>query len=223
VRIIDVQQNSPEWLAARLGIPTASEFARIITAVKGDLSKSARKYAHDLVAETLLGRPLDTGANTFAMQRGHDLEPAAAAQYELTHGVETKRVGFITTNDGRVGCSPDRLIVGTRRGIEIKCRLDSGHMAMLLDGPDDDHKQQCQGILAVAELESLDLYGWHPELPEACIRIERDEPYIAKMGAALVEFLAMRDEMLAKAKASGWQAREAAPRPATFGAIKFAA
>ena len=33
------------------------KFSRIITAAKGDLSKSAPKYAHQLVAETLLGRP----------------------------------------------------------------------------------------------------------------------------------------------------------------------
>jgi hypothetical protein len=59
MKIIDCVQNSDEWIAARLGIPTASEFHRIITAVKGDLSKSARKYAAGLVAETLLAKPLE--------------------------------------------------------------------------------------------------------------------------------------------------------------------
>ncbi len=222
--IHDMPQGSPEWLNARLGIPTASQFARIITAVKGDLSKSARKYAHELVAETLLGRPLlDTGANTFAMQRGAALEPHAAAQYEQTTGTQTRLVGFVTTNDGRIGCSPDRLIVGERRGLEIKCRLDAGHMSLWIDGPDDDHKQQAQGILAVAELESLDLYGWHPALPPICIRVERDEPYIAKMEAALREFLDMRDAMLARAQASGWVARESDPAIATWSALKAAA
>jgi hypothetical protein len=223
MRIVDCVQGTDAWLTARLGIPTASEFSRIITAVKGDLSKSARKYAHELVAETLLGRPLlDTGANTFAMQRGRDLEPHAAAQYELTTNTQTLPVGFVTTNDGRIGCSPDRLVVGVRRAVEIKCRLDAGHMSLWIDGADDDHKQQAQGILAVAELESLDLYGWHPELPPITIRIERDEPYIAKMERALREFLEMRDEMLARALASGWIISQP-NMPATWAAAKYAA
>ena len=42
MKIVDVEQNTPEWEAVRLGKPTASEFHRIITAVKGDLSEQAR-------------------------------------------------------------------------------------------------------------------------------------------------------------------------------------
>ncbi len=205
MKIIDCVQNSDAWLAARLGIPTASEFHRIITAVKGDLSKSARKYAHALVAETLLGRPLEKPPGTpWAMERGKLLEPPAIQQYSFTNDVEVRRVGFVTTDDGRVGCSPDGLIIGTRGGLEVKCTLDENHMGILLDGPGDDYKQQVQGNLATAELEWWDLYAYHPELPPKTIRTYRDEPYIAKMGAALTEFLAMRDEMLAKARASGF-------------------
>jgi hypothetical protein len=222
--IHDMAQGSDAWLQARLGIPTASQFARIITAVKGDLSKSARKYAHELVAETLLGRPLlEAGAPTFAMQRGKALEPHAAGYYEQATGTQTRLVGFITNDVGTIGCSPDRLVVGERRAVEIKCRLDSGHMGLWIDGPDDDYKQQAQGIMAVAELSSLDLWGWHPALPPICIRIERDEPYITKMRAALTEFLAVRDEMLARARASGWVARESDPAIATWSALKVAA
>ncbi len=222
--IHDMPQGSEAWLQARLGIPTASQFARIITAVKGDLSKSARKYAHELVAETLLGRPLlEAGAPTFAMQRGKALEPHAAGYYEQATGCQTRLVGFITNDAGTIGCSPDRLIVGERRALEVKCKLDAGHMSMWIDGADEDHKQQCQGILGIAELESIDLYGWHPALPPICIRVERDEPYIAKMEAALREFLDMRDAMLARALASGWVAPVADPAIATWSALKIAA
>jgi hypothetical protein len=213
VIIHDVEQGSAAWLQLRLGIPTASNFHRIITAVKGDLSKSARKYAAELVAETLLGRPLlDTGANVSAMQRGRELEPAGAAQYEFTTDVETRLIGFVTTDDGRIGCSPDRFIIGQRGGVEIKCQLDGGHMACWLDGPGDDYRQQVQGTMAVCEAAWWELYAYHPELPPLLLRTERDETYIAKMRAALAEFLDMRDEMLAKARQSGFFAekREAA-------------
>lgn len=224
MKIIECVQGSDEWLAARLGIPTASEAHQIVTAVKGDLSKSARKYAHQLVAETLLGRPLEKPPGTsWAMARGKELEPFARAQYAADKGVEVRQVGFVTTDSELIGASPDGLVVGTRGGLEIKCVLDANHMGILLDGPGDDYKQQCQLGMAVCELAHWDLYAWHPTLPPLAIRFERDEPYIAKMQAALVEFLAMRDAMLAKALAAGWVARESAPVPATFGALKTAA
>lgn len=203
--IHDVTQGTDDWLRVRLGIPTASEFARIITAAKGDLSKSARKYAYALVAETLMGKPLEKPPlTTFAMERGRMLEPIAAQQYEFMTDTETKLVGFVTNDAGTVGCSPDRLIVGARGAVEIKCRLDEGHMAILIDGPEDDFKQQIQGQLAIAELSFVDLFAYHPDLPPVILRIERDEPYIAKMGAALAEFLDIRDAMLLKARSSGF-------------------
>jgi len=203
MKIIDCEQGTAAWLSARLGIPTASEFHRIITAAKGDLSKSARKYAHQLVAETLLGEALDTGIGTLEwIARGKLLEPQAVQHYEFTTDTETRAVGFITTNDGRLGCSPDRLI-GQRGGLEIKCAAPATHMGFLIDGAGDDYKQQVQGQLAIAELEYVDLYAFHPTLPPALIRTNRDEPYIAKMRAALTEFLDMRDAMLVQAKVSG--------------------
>jgi hypothetical protein len=208
--IHDMPQGSPEWAIARLGIPTASQFHRIITAVKGDLSTSAGKYAHELVAETLLGRPLEGPTlNTFAIERGKRLEPVAAQHYEFATDTETRLVGFVTTDDGRLGCSPDRLIVGQRGGLEIKAKLEAAHLAILFDGPEEHHKQQIQGCLAICEAEWWDLLAYHPELPPAQNRIQRDEPYIAKLGAALREFLDMRDHLLIRARASGFYAEMA--------------
>ena len=205
MKIIDCEQGSQEWLAHRLGIPTASEFHRIITAVKGDLSTQARKYAAGLVAETLLGHSLEKApGGTWAMERGKLLEPLAIQQYAFTNDVEVRRVGLVTTDDGRLGASPDGLIVGTRGGLEVKCTLAENHMSIFMDGPGTDYKQQVQGNIAIGEFEWWDLYAYHPELPPVTIRTYRDEPFIAKMGAALKEFLAIRDEMLAKALSSGF-------------------
>lgn len=202
--IHDVIQGSQGWLSARLGIPTSSEFQKIITAAKGDLSKQARKYAHQLVAETLLGEPLDSGiGNMEWILRGKLLEPQAVQQYEFTTDTETRAVGFITTDCGRLGSSPDRLI-GQRAGLEIKCTAPATHMGFLIDGPGDDYRPQVQGQLAIAELEWVDLYGFHPALPPVQIRTYRDEGYITKMRAALTEFLDMRDVMLEQARRSGF-------------------
>lgn len=203
--IHDVEQGSTEWLNLRLGIPTSSEFHKIITAAKGELSKSARKYAHQLVAEILLGEPLESPiGNLDWVVRGKLLEPQAVQQYEFAEDAETRAVGFVTTNDGRLGCSPDRLVIGARGGVEIKCTAPATHVGLLIDGPGDDYKQQVQGQLSIAELEYTDLYAFHPALPPVLIRTCRDEPYIAKLRSALGEFLDMRDAMLATARARGF-------------------
>lgn len=215
MKIINCEQGTPGWIAARLGIPTASEFHCVVGNTTGELSRPkgkkdglgevAKKYAYRLVAETLLGRPLEKPPGTpWAMQRGKDLERAARDQYSFANDIEVRTVGFVTTDDGKVGCSPDGLIIPKRGGLEIKCLLDEGHMGLLIDGPGDTFKPQVQGNLAGCELEWWDLHGYHPELPPVTIRTYRDESYIAKMGAALTEFLAIRDEMLAKAMASGF-------------------
>ena len=140
MKIIDVTQGTPEWIQARLGIPTASEFHKIVGNSTGELSRSrdkkglsevAKKYAYRLVAETLLGRELEKPPGTpWAMEQGKRLEPLAREQYSFTNDVEVRTVGFVTTDDGRVGCSPDGLIIGARGGLEIKCLLDESHMGL---------------------------------------------------------------------------------------------
>lgn len=220
MKIIDCVQGTDAWITARLGIPTASEFARIVTNSTGELARSrsnkkemsdaAKKYAYRLVAETLLGRPVEKPpGEPWAMARGKALEPLAVQQYAFSNDVEVRRVGFVTTDDGRLGCSPDGLIVGARRGLEIKSTLDENHMGIFIDGPGDDYTPQVMGCLAVCELETWDLYAYHPQLPPATFSIGRDEVYIAKLGAALAEFLDMRDAMLMKARASGFFAERA--------------
>ncbi len=208
----DIEQGTPEWYRLRLGLPTASEFHRIITPAKGELSKQARAYAHQLVAETLLGEPCGTNIENLEwVARGKALEPQAVQQYEFTTDTETRAVGFVTTDCGRIGCSPDRLVIGHRGGLEIKVCAPGTHIGYLLDGVPETYRPQVMGQLAVAELEWCDLYAFHDRLPPVTIRTYRDDHYIAKMMAALAEFLDMRDAMLTKARASGFcdQAMEA--------------
>ncbi|HXI78175.1 MAG TPA: YqaJ viral recombinase family protein [Steroidobacteraceae bacterium] len=205
MKIIDCVQGSDAWLTARLGIPTASEFHRIVTPARGDLSKQARGYAYQLVAEALLREPCSTNIENMEwVARGRKLEPLAAQQYEFATDTETKPVGFITTDCGRLGCSPDRLIVGQRGVLEIKCVNPARHVGYWLDGVEDSYKPQVMGQVSIAEVEFCDLYAYHPALPPATIRTHRDEPYIDRLRAALREFLDLRDDMLKRAQASGF-------------------
>ena len=50
--ILDHEQGSEEWLAARLGKPSASSFSKLITQT-GKPSSSADGYINELIAERL--------------------------------------------------------------------------------------------------------------------------------------------------------------------------
>ena len=192
----DVLQGSPQWLKLRLGLPTASCFGQIITPAKGELSKQSGKYMARLLAEKFLGYSLGS-VSTKAMEMGREREPEAAALYEFEFGVQTEVVGFITTDDGKIGCSPDRF-VGKVGSLEIKCPLPHTHIGYLIGGGSHyaDYKPQVQGTLAIAELEWHDCLSYCHGFPRALWRAERDEPYIDKLRAALDQF----NEQMAEAE-----------------------
>lgn len=201
MRVYHVPQGSPEWAALRLGRPTASEFARIVTPT-GKLSEQARTYAHLLVAEELLGRSLVSLDELEWVARGKELEPEAARLYEFEKDMDTEPIGFITTDDGRFGASPDRL-VGRDGLLEIKCPAPQTHVGYLIDGFSKKYAPQVQGQLLVSEREWTDWMSYHPEMPSKLVRVYRDEPYIALLRQALEIFCNMKDAMLEQARSSG--------------------
>jgi hypothetical protein len=214
MKIIDCEQGSVEWYRARIGIPTASEFHQIVTPAKGLLSKYSTKYAYRLIAERLLNRPMESVEGQTWMERGKELEPKAAAQYEFVHEVELQRVGFCTTDDGMLGASPDRIVKGRAAGVEIKCPSPAVHIGYLLDGPGDDYRPQVQGQLMVCEFDYVDFYAYSDRMPPRAIRNGRDEGYIKLLRDALEEFNIKLLVMLQRAKELGvFQAYEAAVTP----------
>lgn len=214
MKIIDCDQGSVEWYRARIGIPTASEFHQIVTPAKGLLSKSSRKYAYRLIAERLLNRPMESVEGQQWMERGKELEPKAAAQYQFVHDVELARVGFITTDDGMIGASPDRIVKGTAAGVEIKVPSPTVHIGYMLDGPGDDYRPQVQGQNWVCEFDYVDFYSYSDVMPARVIRTGRDEPYIALLRDALEQFNIQLLVMLQKAREMGvFQAYEEAKTP----------
>jgi len=193
---LPVEPGSAEWHKARLGIPTSSEFSRIFTPT-GRPSKSAtsNKYACQLIAESMLGHPVSDYESDW-MLRGKDLEERAVSYYELQTDRDTTSGGFCTTDDGKVGCSPDRLI-GDDGGLEIKCPSEIIHVATLL-GLEDvlvKHRLQVQGSLWVTGRSWWDFLSYHPDLPPALMRIERDEEFIAALEKHVRAFCVGLEEM----------------------------
>lgn len=184
----DCLQNTPEWLALRAGLPTASEFSKLITST-GEPSKSMPAYAEELAGELYAGKPLDTWNGNQYTEYGHETEDEARAAYELRTGRETSQVGFITDDLKQYGCSPDA-VTEDGGGLEIKC-LPKKHIPVLRYWKKHgkcptDFVAQTQGQIFVAGFKYVDLFFYRPELPQLVIRIEP----IAKIQAALKTQLA---------------------------------
>lgn len=207
MKIIDVKQGSPEWIACRLGIPTASNFHRIIQSKKLLASAGQAKYIAQLTAEWFLGHPCDDFASDF-MERGVEMEAEALRWYgweKELGGDDLVPAGFCTNDDGTVGASPDQMV--SHDGIlEIKCPSAVVHMEYLLGGGgvDDDYRCQIQGQLWVTERRWVDILSYHPTFEKSLIRVERDDKFIAALAERMAEFL----PKLEAAKARFAEARE---------------
>lgn len=198
----DVLQGTTEWLQVRSGIPTASAFERIITK-SGKPSTQAEKYLHRLLAERIMGHPV-TEHISYWMGRGSAMEGEAVAYYEGVRELDTVRVGFCTNDERTIGASPDRL-VGDDGLLEIKVPSEHVHVGYLLtDQVDHDHYPQVQGQLWVTDRSWLDIMSYHPEMPPAIIRVERDEKFIRTLSAAVEAFSGALEDQACKLRERGW-------------------
>lgn len=179
MQIIECEQGTPEWLAARAGIPTASEFHTVMAVGKqGGKSVTRVAYLNKLAGEILTGEPMESYVSA-AMERGSLMEDEARDLYAFQYNVEPRRVGFV--RNGEKGASPDSLI-GESGGLEIKSAAAHIQIARLLDGGlPSEHKAQVQGNLWVCEREWWDFCSYCPKLPMLRVRVYRDETYIAKI------------------------------------------
>lgn len=205
MKVHDVQQGTSPWLELRKGIPTASMFDQIITP-EGKPSKSAEKYFHHLLAERVIGRPIE-GFKSRYMELGNEYEAKAIASYEFLNEVSTYKVGFVTTDNGLVGCSPDRFIEESPNGmVEAKAPMPSTHVAYLLAsmGAGKEYRVQLQAELWVCEKEWVDIISYCDGFPDATFRAVRDEAFIEKMAAAVTAFSETLELATEQFKQKGW-------------------
>lgn len=199
VQIIDCEQGTPEWFAARAGIPTASRFATVLASGKGGAeSKTRRKYMLQLAGERITGKPMETYSNAH-MERGKEMEQEARDLYAMIRDVDPQSVGFMRRGDA--GASPDALI-GDLGLLEIKTKLPDLQIDLLLANRlPPEHVAQVQGQLWISCREWLDFVSYWPGLPIFVTRVHRDEKYIAALAAAVDEFNAELADVIATVSA----------------------
>jgi hypothetical protein len=188
IQIFDMEQGGDDWFAARLGIPTASNFATVMAKGEG---KTRKSYLLKLAGEILTGEPAEPFTNVH-MERGKVMEDEARDLYAFMKDADLHRVGFV--RNGEKGCSPDSLI-GADGGLEIKTALAHIQVERLLKGElPTEHKAQVQGGMWVCEREWWDFVSYWPKLPPLIVRVKRDNGYIANLVGEIDRF---NDELAA--------------------------
>lgn len=186
---LTVEQGTPEWFAARLGIATASRYKDIMARTPAPRNN----YSAELIAERLTGERED-GYKSSDMQWGNDYEAVARLTYKLNNPDKKVRdCGIFLHDKIACGASPDGLVDddGT---IEIKCPKTATHIQTLKSGKlPTQYFWQVQGQLWVTGRRWCDFISYDPRLPEnasyICIRVERDDAKIELLEKAVKDFM----------------------------------
>lgn len=199
--IHDVQQNTPEWLALRLGIPTGSEASSLVTPTGRASEAGLKTYAIKLANEKYLGESSSNFTGNKDTERGNMLEPPAASLYQLMNNVEIETVGFCTDDDKRYGVSPDRLIIGCNAGVEIKCLDHQAHTAALIYYSRNwkvpaDRIAQLQMQLYTMDWEYVDLFYYSKKLPCFTIRVLPVKTYFEMLECQIDAVIEERDKII---------------------------
>jgi hypothetical protein len=194
--------NTPKVAAEHAGYKVQPKSAIIEKALRGepvgDYSEEAKNYAFRLAVERINGEPLDEGFQTWAMKRGHDLEPMARAEHEVQSGLIVKRAGFVLTDDGVFGASADGLI-GDDSGSEYKCFTDPALLRSFhIDNDASAIFEQVQGCMWITGRKEWHVGLYCPALVN-CDRhlwwrvFQRDDAFIAAMEQDLRAFAELVD------------------------------
>jgi hypothetical protein len=197
--IKNIDQGSDEWIQLRLGVATASNFDKIITA-GGKQSTTLEKYALQLATDKMLTTPEPSYKNE-AMIRGTELEPLARETYQEETFNIVEQITMFLSDCGNFGYSPDGL-VGDDGLIEIKCPKATTHFQYIIDNKAPaDYWQQLQGGLWLSGRKWIDFVSYHPDFKTKqlfIIRVGRDETYIAKLAELANKVILLRNEYLNK-------------------------
>jgi putative phage-type endonuclease len=205
VLILNVQQNSPEWFAARLGRPTGSVYSDVLARGKdGGKSVTRQKLVVKLALELVTGKPAAQIFQNQAMKDGTEREPIARALYEASRGVFIEEVGFCQHDTIFTGVSPDGF-VGDGGMVEFKCPIETTHrdyMRLEAGKCPSEYRWQVLGQLWVCEREWCDFASYSNAFPDnsqlIVRRIYRDEAAIKLLEQEVIKFNA---EVQAEAEA----------------------
>jgi len=192
----NIEQGTPGWHKLRAGIPTASEFKKLVTS-QCLPSESIDEYALVLASEKWAGYNVDGFGGNKYTDRGKELESLARADYQMKMQLVTTRVGFYTDNLKQYGCSPDDFI-GDDGASEYKCKIAKEHLKAVLHYQEygtipSEYYAQPQGVMFITKKKWCDLVFFHPELPGLIIRQYPDKDFFRELRRQLKAVIVKRN------------------------------
>lgn len=165
--VVECEQRSPAWYAARVGLLTATDAAAMLSVGRKAGEDAAGKAR--LRIRLALEAPGDraderrVGYENEAMRRGRELEPEGLGVYEVVTGDLVQPVGFIRHDTLPIGCSPDGIVGDFEGGVELKCPEDHTHFAYLSGGVvPSEYRAQVLHSLFVTGLPWWDFCSYNP-------------------------------------------------------------
>lgn len=192
--MIDLEQGSPEWFAARLGNVTASRVCDVVARTKSGWGASRANYMAQLIAERLTGKSQESFQSA-EMRWGNEVEPQARRHYTFLVDEPVAPVGYVRhPSIGDTGASPDSF-VGHNGLLEIKCPNTATHIETLEGrAVPGKYATQMQWQMACTGRQWCDFVSFDPRMPVDMqmfmVRVGRDVGRIAELEREVIVFLA---------------------------------
>ena len=161
---IDIDQNSDEWFDLRAGKLTGSAAGKIMANYGKAFGNPAHALAVQIALEQITGNTISSNYTNAHMDRGHEQEPIARAEYERTYFCDVLNGGFFDNDktgvsvDGRV--LPDGIV-------EIKSHIPSVHFNNVKRaGINPTYKWQYYFNLKETGAEWIDTISFCADFPE---------------------------------------------------------
>lgn len=195
--VIDAEQRSDAWHAARCGRLTGSVASQMLSKAKSGNGESAgrKNLRAKLVLERVTGKMQEDDYLSRDMQRGIELEPEAFGKFEALTGVILQRSGFLSM-DQDYGCSLDAHIGDFEELVSIKCPNDANHLEYVMYDKKvpKAYLDQCRHELWITGAKRHHFMSYNPNFPPKLrvfyVTMERDEFDISGYESEALRFMA---------------------------------
>lgn len=194
--IVDFDQRSPEWLAARCGRLTSSYADCLFKEgkKKGEESVQRRDLRIRLALEQMTGVPQEDEYESDAMRRGREKEPDARLAYEAATGQLVREAGFLSHATLMVGTSLDGYLGDFEGIVELKCPKSATHIGYLKSKcVPNEYLSQIRHHVWVSGAQWADFVSFDDRLPEhlqlVVYRVTREQLDIPAYEQAVKAFL----------------------------------
>jgi putative phage-type endonuclease len=170
MKLINVEQGSPEWLAWRKTVITATDCPAILGSSPWVTPYQCWQRKLDLLAEQQCNE---------AMERGKRLEPEARTHFIERYGIEMIPAVVESTDFEFLGASLDGITQTGRSILEIKCGGSKLHTMAIQGTIPEYYMDQMQHQLLVTKAEKCFYYSYNGS-EGICLEVLPDPNFITR-------------------------------------------